>query len=72
MKTSEMLPILKMRGWVVEEYVDQRYDIFGCHVKSDRHYRVIDELETPVTAWRFTKLTALRNAIKVIQDESIS
>lgn len=73
MKISDIMPILKLRNWEVDEFHEEVYmDRWTGRRRVIKHVRVVDENGEAVTKWHFTKITALRNALRSMQDESIS
>ena len=73
MKSSEMEALIKMRGWEVDVYAEPRSGPYGTRYKPTYQFRVVatgGEVMEPITLWHYTKITALRNAMRIIQDES--
>lgn len=71
MKISDIMPLLKLRDWEVDEFHEVYMERWTGR-KVAKHFRVVDENGEAVTKWHFTKITALRNALRSMQDESIS
>lgn len=66
-KLSEMMPILKMRDWKIETYAT--HSDWG-RIRKTYTYQVVDENYKPITKWHYTKITAVRNALRSLQNES--
>lgn len=82
MKVSEMEPIIKMRGWEVDVYVESWISIHG-NVRHEKMYRVLDRTKPvldnfgepmakyqTITKFYKTKVAALRQAMRELAWEA--
>lgn len=82
MKISEMEPIIKMRGWEVDVYVESWISIHG-NTRHEKMYRVLDRTKPVVenldkslvryqtiTKFYKTKVAALRQAMRELAWEA--